>query len=229
MAFFISPPPVPSIAVAGVDSRFPVRRIFCVARNYAAHAREMGADPDREAPFFFTKPADAVVDSGSTIPYPPETSDFQHEVELVVALGKGGANIAPEDAPGHIAGYAVGLDMTRRDLQAQAKEKGRPWDWAKGFDNSAPVSALVPVGQSGHPQAGRIWLMVDGELRQQGDLSDMIWPVADIIALISRSIELKPGDLIMTGTPEGVGAVHPGQRLTGGVEGVGEISLTIRE
>lgn len=228
MTFLIPPPPVPSVAVAGSDARFPVRRIFCVARNYAAHAREMGADPDKELPFFFTKPADAVVDSGSTIAYPPETNDYQHEVELVVGLGRGGANIAPEQALSHIAGYAVGLDMTRRDLQAEAKTKGRPWDWAKGFDNSAPMSAIIPVEQSGHPKAGRIWLAVDGEVRQQGDLADMIWPVADIIALISRYVELQPGDLIMTGTPEGVGAVHAGQVITGGVEGVGEISLTIK-
>ncbi|MPT47104.1 MAG: FAA hydrolase family protein [Sphingobium sp.] len=227
MTFLIPPPPTPSIAVAGSDARFAVRRIFCVARNYAAHAREMGADPDKELPFFFTKPADAVVDSGSTIAYPPETNDYQHEVELVVALAKGGANIATEDALSHIAGYAVGLDMTRRDLQAEAKGKGRPWDWAKGFDNSAPMSALLPVEQSGHPQSGRIWLAVDGEVRQQGDLSDMIWPVADIIALISRYVELKPGDLIMTGTPEGVSAVQAGQVITGGVDGIGEISLTI--
>lgn len=226
-AFAINPPETPSIAIEGDKKRFPVRRIFCVGRNYAAHAREMGADPDREPPFIFMKPADAVCDDGGTIPYPPLTNDLHHEIELVIALSKGGSNISEEEALGHVWGYGVGLDMTRRDLQAEAKKKGRPWDWGKGFDHSAICAALRPIVDNGHPESGRIWLNVNDVHRQEGDLADQIWKPAEIIAFCSRSVRLEPGDLIMTGTPEGVGAVVEGDRLVGGIDGIGEINVTI--
>jgi fumarylpyruvate hydrolase len=225
--FAIAPPAVPSLAIAGSNDRFPLRRIFCVGRNYAAHAREMGADPNREPPFFFTKPADAVVPAEGTVPYPPATSDLHHEVELVVALGKGGANIAPRDALATVWGYAVGLDLTRRDLQAVAKEQGRPWDMAKGFDASAPCSPLHPAAQTGHPSDARIWLEVNGKVKQDGNLNEMIWPVADVISQLSRLVTLAPGDLIFTGTPAGVAALAPGDRVRGGVDGLAEFSLEI--
>jgi fumarylpyruvate hydrolase len=225
--YVFAPPSLPTIAVAGTHAVFPVRRILCVGRNYAAHAREMGRDPDREPPFFFTKPADAVVDSGATVPYPPATSNLHYEMELVVAIGRGGVNIEPAHALKHIFGYSVGIDLTRRDLQQEAKDMGRPWDWAKGFDRSAPIAPLRPVADVDHPTKGRIWLMVDGEIKQDSDISKMIWPVPDIIAIASQAMELKPGDLIMTGTPEGVGPVERGQVITGGVEGVSEIKITI--
>ena len=208
--FVLPIPPVSSVAVAESTARFAVRRIFCVGRNYAAHAREMGRDPDREPPFFFLKPADAVVDSGATIPYPPETENFHYEIELVVAIGTGGRNIPAHRALDHVWGYAVGLDMTRRDLQLAARNQGRPWDWGKGFDLSAPVAPLRPVSATGHPSAGRIWLEVDGELKQDSDIAKLIWSVPDIISICSHSMTLEPGDLIMTGTPEGVGPVTPG-------------------
>lgn len=227
--FAFAPPAPPSVAILDSEERFPVRRIFCVGRNYAAHAREMGQDPDREPPFFFSKPADAVVDSGSTIPYPSLTEDLHHEIELVVAIGKGGSDIPVENALDHVFGYAVGIDLTRRDLQGAAKEKGQPWDWGKAFDRSAPCAPIMPVARSGHPQKGRVWLAVNDETRQEGDLDELIWPVADVIAICSRAVELKPGDLIYTGTPAGVGAVLRGDRMTGGVEGVGEISIDIAE
>jgi len=225
--YAFAPPPVPSVAIAGTDARFPVRRIFCVGRNYAAHAREMGGDPNREPPFFFMKPADAVVDSGKTVRYPPETENYHHEIELVVAIGKGGANIAPEQALDHVFGYGVGLDMTRRDLQDAAKATRRPWDWSKGFDQSAPVAPLHTVAEVGHPQSGRIWVAVDGAIRQDSDIDQLIWPVADVIAFASRSMELQPGDLFMTGTPEGVGAVKRGEVMTGGIAGLGEIRIAV--
>ena len=227
--FAFAPPAPPSVAILDSEERFPVRRIFCVGRNYAAHAREMGQDPDREPPFFFSKPADAVVDSGSTIPYPSLTEDLHHEIELVVAIGKGGSDVPAENALDHVFGYAVGIDLTRRDLQGAAKKKGQPWDWGKAFDRSAPCAPIMPVARSGHPQKGRVWLAVNDETRQEGDLDELIWPVADVIAICSRAVELKPGDLIYTGTPAGVGAVLRGDRMTGGVEGVGEISIDIAE
>ena len=223
----LSPPPVPTVAVAGSALRFPVRRIFCVGRNYAAHAREMGRDPDRELPFFFTKPADAVVDSGATVPYPPETADLHHEIELVVAIGTGGFRVPVGEALDHVFGYGCGIDLTRRDLQQQAKEAGRPWDWGKAFDRSAPCAPLHRVGEVGHPGRGRIWLAVNGQVRQDADLAELIWPVADVIAICSRAVELKPGDLIFTGTPAGVGAVAPGDRITGGIDGLGGIEIAI--
>lgn len=227
--FPFPPAPQPSVAIAGSEKRFPVRRIFCVGRNYAAHAREMGKDPDREAPFFFTKPADAVADSGAKIPYPPLTRNLHHEIELVVAIGKPGLRIPKEQALGHIWGYAAGIDLTRRDLQGEAKDSGRPWDWGKAFDLSAPCGALRPVSETGHPRGGRIWLAVNGKLRQDADLAELIWPVADIIAICSEAVELRPGDLIFTGTPAGVGPLLPGDVVTGGVDGVGEVGITIGE
>lgn len=225
--FVITPPDFPALAIAGSDQTFPLRRVFCVGRNYAAHAREMGADPDREPPFFFSKPADAVVPASGTLPYPPATRELHHEVELVVALKGGGADIAPGQALDLVWGYAVGLDLTRRDLQAIAKKDGRPWDMAKGFDASAPCSPLQPVAWIDHPQAARIWLEVNGEPRQEGNLNEMIWPVADVISHLSRYVTLAPGDLIFTGTPAGVGALNPGDRVRGGVDGVATFELTV--
>ena len=226
--YVLPPPPVASVAVADTDARFPVRRIICVGRNYAAHAREMGRDPDREPPFFFLKPADTVVDDGATVPYPPETSNFHYEIELIVAIGTGGANIPKERALEHVYGYGVGIDLTRRDLQLAAREQGRPWDWGKGFDRSAPIAPLHPVSEVGHPSSGRIWLAVDGQVKQDSDIAKLIWPVDDIIAIASRSMELQPGDLIMTGTPEGVGPVKPGETMTGGIDGLGNIGSSVR-
>jgi fumarylpyruvate hydrolase len=223
MKLAFDPPVPPTVAIAGSELRFPVRRIFCVGRNYAAHAREMGGD-DREPPFFFSKPADAVVEDGSTIPYPPATDDLHHEIELVVAIGRGGADVAVEDALTHVFGYAVGIDLTRRDLQVAAKTAGKPWDLAKGFDRSAPISAIRP---GPHPNEGRIWLAVDGSVRQDGDLVDMIWSVPETIAHLSSFVELRPGDLIFTGTPEGVGPVGRGQTLEGGIEGLGELRISV--
>ena len=220
--------PVPTVAVAGTRARFPVRRIFCVGRNYAAHAREMGRDPDREPPFFFLKPADAVVDDGVTVPYPPETSNLHYEIELVIAIGTAGRDILAERALDHVFGYAVGIDLTRRDLQLAAREQGRPWDWGKGFDHSAPVAPIHPVSEVGHLGSGRIWLAVDGQVKQDSDVGKLIWPVPDIISIASRSMELRPGDLIMTGTPEGVGPVQRGQVMTGGIDGLGEIKITVQ-
>lgn len=218
--FVIPPPARPSLPVAGDHRRFPVRRIFCVGRNYADHAREMGHDPDREPPFFFSKPADALLADNADLPYPPQTADLHFEAELVVALGQGGRDIAPADAQGLIWGHAAGNDFTRRDLQAAAKKAGRPWDLAKGFDLSAACGVLHPVAQTGPLDRGRIALTVDGALRQETDLSRMIWPVADVIASLSRSVQLAAGDLIFTGTPAGVGAVTPGQVVTVEIAGL---------
>lgn len=226
--FVIAAPATPSVAVSASSSRFPVRRVFCVGRNYASHAREMGSDPNREPPFFFTKPADAVVPASGAVPYPPSTDDLHHEIELVVALGAGGANVDPASALDLVWGYGVGLDLTRRDLQAVAKDSGRPWDMAKGFDASAPISALHPVSEVGHPAEGRIWLEVNGALRQEGNLNELIWPIADVIAYLSRFVTLAPGDLIYSGTPSGVAALEPGDRVRGGVDGVDTFELEIR-
>jgi fumarylpyruvate hydrolase len=206
---------------------FPVRRIFCVGRNYAEHVREMGGDPTREEPFFFTKPADAVVTEGADTPYPPGTSDLHHEMELVIAIGKGGTDIAEADALNHIFGYAAGLDMTRRDLQAAAKKAGRPWDMAKGFDHSAPIGEIAPASEIGHPSEGEITLVVNGERRQHSDLAKMIWSVPEIIAYLSGLVQVEAGDLIMTGTPEGVAAVVRGDILQGVIPGVGTVSTRI--
>jgi len=216
-----------SVTVAGIDDRYPVRRVYCVGRNYGAHAREMGHDPGREPPFYFMKPADAVVDRPTSIPYPPCTHDLHHEIELVVAIGRSGSNISKDHALDYVFGYAVGIDFTRRDLQKQAKELGRPWDTGKGFDNSAPVSAIHAATDIGHPSAGRIWLSVNDELRQQGDLNELIWDVAESIAELSTLFRLEPGDLLFTGTPAGVGPVIAGDRVTGGIAGIDEIAITI--
>ncbi|VWD61545.1 5-carboxymethyl-2-hydroxymuconate isomerase [Burkholderia lata] len=226
-AYVIDAAERPSVEVDQSSARFPVRRVFCVGRNYADHAREMGADPDREPPFFFTKPADAIVPASGTVAYPPLTNDLHHEIELVVAIGKDGRSIDPADALSHVWGYGVGVDLTRRDLQAEAKKLSRPWDWAKGFDSSGPVTALRAAAATGHPATGRIWLAVNGDTRQHGDLADMIWAVPDVIAYVSRSVELKAGDLIFTGTPAGVGALQPGDRVTGGVDGVATFEFVV--
>ena len=225
-SFVIPPPSQVSVPVAG-GGAFPVRRIFCVGRNYADHAREMGGDPTREPPFFFTKPADAVVTGGADMPYPPATADLQHEIELVVALGAGGAAATPEAALGLVWGYAAGIDMTRRDLQAEARQQGRPWDMAKGFDHSAPVGDLVPAARIGHPARGLIELRVNGAVRQGSDLAHMTWSVPETIAALSRLVRLAPGDLIFTGTPAGVGPVRPGDLLEGRIEGVGDVRVRI--
>ena len=216
----------PSLAVVGSSERFPVGRIYCVGRNYAEHAREMGHDPDREPPFFFMKPANALVPNGATIPYPVATQDLHHEIELVVALGKGGANIPIGQALSHVWGYGVGLDMTRRDVQGEAKKLGRPWEMGKAFDDSAPCTALVAAAKCGHPAKGAIWLKVNGRTTQQGDLAEMIWNVPETIAYLSGLITLQPGDLIYSGTPAGVGPVKPGDKLEGHVDGVGELTLS---
>lgn len=221
------PRPAASVAVRGDEARFPVRRIFCVGRNYAAHAREMGKDPDREPPFFFTKPADAVVDDGATVPYPPLTSELHHEAELVVAIGREGFDIGEGDALAHVWGYAIGNDLTRRDLQAEAKEMGRPWDWAKGFDSSAPCGPITRVEEVGHIASGRIRLSVNGALRQQGDIADLIWSVPEVISILSRSMRIVPGDLIYTGTPAGVAALVPGDVCRVEIDGLGALTTTI--
>lgn len=218
--------PRPAVAVEGSRLRFPVRRIFCVGRNYPEHAREMGFQ-DRAPPFFFTKPADAVMPNGSAVPYPPRTGNLHHEIELVIALGRGGSNVAADAALALVFGYAVGNDLTRRDVQAAAKDAGRPWDTAKGFDHAAPMTAIVPVAKCGHPAKGRIWLEVNDQPRQQGDLADMIWKVPEVIAELSTWFELMPGDLIFTGTPAGVGPLKPGDRVRGGVDGVGLLEHTV--
>jgi len=232
MSFVFSPHAIPSLPVAGTDARLPVRRIFCVGRNYADHAREMGAHAQAaglEPPFFFMKPADALVagEGELSVVYPPQTQNLHHEVEMVVALGQGGHDIAWEQALACVFGYAVGLDLTRRDLQAAAKEKGHPWDMGKGFDQSAVAGSLQPASAIGHPAAGRIWLEVNGSVRQDGDLSDMGWKVADIIANLSQTVTLMPGDLIYTGTPAGVGPMVPGDVLRAGIDGIGTLNARI--
>ena len=222
--YVISPPVVPSLPVAGSQARFPVRRIFCVGRNYADHAREMGHDPDREPPFFFDKPADALVVGEADIPYPTLTERLEHEAELVVALGKGGCDIEPASALDLVWGYAIGNDLTRRDIQAEAKKLGRPWTMAKGFDGSAVCGPVHPVSEIGHPAKGTIALSVNGAVRQTGDLSQMIWAVPDVIAALSQFVELRPGDLIYSGTPAGVGRLERGDVVEISIEGLGRLS-----
>lgn len=224
--FVIAPPPRPSTAVLGAPERFPVRRIYCVGRNYAAHAREMGADPTRETPFFFTKPGDAVVETDSEIPYPPLTEDLHHEVELVIAIGSAAQDITVERALEVVWGWAVGVDLTRRDLQAAAKAKGQPWDASKGFDYSAPLGPITSRRQLALP-SGAIRLSVEGQVRQQASLSDMIWTPAEIIAQCSRVWRLEPGDLIFTGTPEGVGPIAQGERVRAEIDGLAPLDFTI--
>jgi len=227
MKYVFPVPTVPAVPIVGSESSFPVRRIYCVGRNYAEHAREMGFDPDREAPFFFAKPADAVVASGATIPYALATQNLHHEIELVVAIGKEGVDITQQAALDHVYGYAVGLDMTRRDLQLAARDKGRPWDVGKGFDQSAPIGAIRRAAEIGHLTSGTIQLSVNGQVKQNSDLKLLLWSVKELVAELSRLFVLQPGDLIFTGTPAGVGPVKPGDELRGSIEGVGEISLSI--
>lgn len=227
MPDFIFPPPRQvSLPIAGIAARFPVRRIYGIGRNYAEHAREMGHDPARELPFYFQKNADDIV-TGGAFPYPAGTNDVHHEIELVVALERGGKDIPADRALDGVYGYAVGLDMTRRDLQGAAKKAGRPWEIAKAFDASAPMGEIVPATVCGHPAKGAITLEINGERRQTGDLSDLIWSVPELIAHISSQVTLAPGDLIMTGTPAGVGPVQRGDVLEGRIEGVGTLSVTV--
>jgi fumarylpyruvate hydrolase len=227
MIQYVLPAPVqPAVPVEGTSERFPVRRIFCVGRNYAAHRREMGGD-DREPPFFFTKPADAVVPPGEAVVYPSVTKNFHHEIELVAAIGADGADVSVKEALSLVWGYAVGVDLTRRDLQAAARDKGQPWDAAKGFDGSAAIGVIRPADRSGHPQ-GRIQLSVNGQTRQDARLTDMIWTVAEVIAEASKLWRLEAGDLIYTGTPEGVGPLARGDHVTGEIEDVGTIDFTVR-
>ena len=223
--YVFSPPPAPSAAISGSKQRFPIHRIYCVGRNYADHVKEMGGD-SREPPVFFTKPADAVMANETEILYPSRTSNLHYEIELVIAIGHGGRNLQKDHALEHVFGYAVGNDLTRRDLQSAAKQKGQPWDTSKGFDGSAPLAAIRPVSQ-GHLSKGRIWLTVNGQLRQESDIGAMIWSVPEVIAELSTLFELKPGDLIFTGTPSGVGALQPGDRIEGGIEGLETLRTTI--
>lgn len=232
-----SPPEAPSLPIADSAERFYLRRVYCVGRNYADHTREMGNDPDREPPFFFSKPVDSVFATEEgvpargvapyRVPYPPQTTNLHFEMELVVAIGRGGADLEADDALSAVWGYAAGVDLTRRDLQSEAKSLRRPWDLSKGFDFSGPCSAVVRADRVGHPDSGAVWLEVDGQARQRGDLADQIWPVRDVIAELSRFVRLMPGDLIFTGTPAGVGAVVAGDTVTGGVEGVGELRFQL--
>lgn len=226
-AYVIPPAPTPSLPVVGSTARFPVRRVYCVGRNYAAHAVEMGHNPDEEPPFFFQKNPDNVSEGGD-FNYPPASSDVHHEIELVAALGRGGRDIAVEDALDCVFGYGVALDMTRRDLQGEAKKMGRPWEVGKAFEGSAPCSALRPASEIGHPARGAIWLRVNGEMRQQGDLDQLIWKLPQVISILSGLFTLAPGDLIMTGTPAGVGPVARGDVLEGYVAGVGDLRVTVR-
>ncbi len=227
MADYVFPPAITAVPTTD-GGLFPVRRIYCVGRNYAEHAREMGHDPNEAPPFFFGKPADALVTAGADTPYPTQTADLHHEIELVAAIGGDASDIAVEDALTYVWGYAAGIDMTRRDVQAIAKKGGRPWDMAKGFDHSAPIGALVPAMNLGkHPKKGAITLKVNGDLRQSGDISEMIWDLPHVISHLSRWIELKRGDLIFTGTPAGVGAVVRGDVLEGEIAGIGTVRTTI--
>ena len=218
----------PSVPIAGSDECFPVRRIYCIGRNYHKHVAEMGYDVKRSTPFYFGKPPDTVVMSGTTIDYPPRTDNLHHEIELVVAIGKAGSNVVVSEALEHVYGYAVGIDLTRRDLQKAAKDQGRPWETAKGFDQSAPISAIHRASQIGHPTAGRIWLAVNGQIHQDAGLNELIWDVAESIAELSTLFELAPGDLLFTGTPAGVGPLKRGDEVTGGIEGIDEIQIKIR-
>ena len=226
---YVIPPPKPaSLPIKGSESRFPVHRVYCIGRNYASHAIEMGHDPEKEPPFFFQKNPDNLLTDSDVFPYPERSNDVHFEIELVVALSGGGSDIPVEQAEKLIWGYAVGLDMTRRDLQGEAKKMGRPWEIGKAFENSAPCSALVPASEVGHPQQGAIWLRVNGEIRQQGNLDQMIWKIPEIISVLSQYFTLTPGDVIMTGTPAGVGAIQQGDVMDGHVEGIGDLKIRVR-
>ena len=222
MAYVVPDPETASVAVVDTEARFPIHRIYCVGRNYAAHAREMGAD-DREPPFYFSKPADAIVPDSTAIPFPSATENLHHEIELVVAIGREGSDIAVEQALDHVYGYAVGVDLTRRDLQLAAREKGRPWDMSKGFDMSAPCAAIHPAKQVGHIAEAAIWIKVSGETKQNSDVSKLIWNVSETISHLSALVRLKPGDLIYTGTPEGVGPLVAGDQVHGHIDGLGDL------
>ena len=221
--YVFAPPATVSVGVVGESARYPVRRVYCVGRNYAEHAREMGHDPDRELPFFFQKNPDNLVLDNKDFPYPTMTSNLHHEIELVVAMGQGGRDIQAANALAHVYGYALGIDLTRRDLQNEAKKTGRPWEIGKAFEHSAPMTDITPATKSGHLSKGAIWLKVNGEVRQQSDLTQLIWNIPEIIAHLSAIFELRAGDLIMTGTPAGVAAVKPGDVMEGYCEGVGTI------
>lgn len=221
--YVFAPPATVSVGVVGESARYPVRRIYCVGRNYAEHAREMGHDPDRELPFFFQKNPDNLVLDNKDFPYPTMTTNLHHEIELVVAMGQGGRDIQAANALAHVYGYALGIDLTRRDLQNEAKKTGRPWEIGKAFEHSAPMTDITPATKSGHLSKGAIWLKVNGEMRQQSDLTQLIWNIPEIIAHLSAIFELRAGDLIMTGTPAGVAAVKPGDVMEGYCEGVGTI------
>ena len=225
-SYLIHPPETVSLTVLGHAGRFPVRRVYCVGQNYAAHAVEMGADPTRQKPFFFCKAREDVLQSAEFV-YPGQSQDVQHEIELVVALGRGGFEVSLEEAHDLVLGYAVGLDMTRRDLQAEAKKAGRPWEAGKAFDGSAPCSAIVPVERCGHPEKGEVWLDVNGQRRQTGDLDQLIWKVPEVLVELSKLFRLYPGDLVFTGTPSGVGPVVRGDVIRGGVEGVAELEVRV--
>jgi fumarylpyruvate hydrolase len=226
-SYLFEPAPIPVLPVRETDKLFPVHRIYCVGRNYAEHAREMGHDPHREPPFFFQKNPDSLLPGGGDFPYPSKTTDVHHELEMVVALGRGGSDIPVERALDCVFGYAVGLDMTRRDLQSEAKKLGRPWEVGKAFESAAPCSEIVPAATIGHPAKGAVWLKVNGELRQQGDLTQLIWGVPEMISYLSGLFALRSGDLIFSGTPAGVGAVRRGDLLQGGVEGIAEITVRV--
>ena len=229
MNFVFPPAPTPSLAITNSDQRFPVRRIICVGRNYEAHAREMGKDPTREAPFFFMKPADTIIETGFVLEYPPNTSDLHHEIELVVAIGSPCFQIESHAAHSHVYGYAVGIDLTKRDVQNELKKKSQPWDWSKGFDHSAPCGSIHPVSQLGHIAKGRIYISVNGVVKQNQDVADMIWSVPEIIAYASQDMQLMAGDLIFTGTPAGVGSLQRGDVIEGGVEGLEVLTLSISQ
>jgi fumarylpyruvate hydrolase len=226
-SYLFEPAPLPALPIRGTDKLFPVHRIYCVGRNYAEHAKEMGHDPNREPPFFFQKNPDSLIPGGGDFPYPAKTSDVHHEFEMVVALGRGGTDIPVERALDCVYGYAVGFDMTRRDLQSEAKKLGRPWEVGKAFESAAPCSEIVPAAAIGHPAKGAVWLKVNGELRQQGDLTQLIWRVPEMISYLSGLFDLKAGDLIFSGTPAGVGPVKRGDLLQGGVDGIGEITVRV--
>lgn len=226
MSFVIPAPPPTSVEVTGTDDRFPVRRIYCIGRNYLAHRKEMGHD-DRKPPFYFQKPADALLETGGEFPYPSQSENVHFEIELVVAIAKGGVNISIEDALDHVYGYGLGIDMTRRDIQSKAKQDGEPWESAKSFDHSAPISPIRPASEIGHPDSGRIWLAVNGEVRQDSDLNLQIWNVQEGISHLSKLYQVAPGDLIYTGTPDGVGPINPGDLITAGIDGIGELEIKV--